>query len=155
MVLIKSILESGINSTQDPNSPPDTSSAAKLWSSFIFTYSMAGMAGVTIPQFPGYPSLLEQSFKASMDSNAFLEKLGTNLQTMWQSAIWSGPGFTGTTAVAIGSTLDGIMSVLGPAIANGENTVSDISTEIDTWTKTITVTLTNTSSGATSIVPVS
>lgn len=154
MPLVKSIIELGIQSLQDPNNPASISAAAQEWSNFIFLHATGGLAGVTIPTFPGYPAALKASFEGSMKSMKFLQQLGTNLQPMWQSAIWAGPSFTGVTTVAIGTTLDIVMESLADRITKGEASFPDIATEIDTWSKTIMVTVTNIITGVPLVLPV-
>lgn len=144
MTLNKSLIVQGINGVQE-NQPRNIQQAATAWSSFLVNYALTGLAATTIPVFAGYPNLLKQAFVGSMNAGNFLETLGTNLQTMWQTAVWSSATETGVTLAVIGSTLNAdIKNNVIPVILS--NLVANA---VDKWTKTITVNVTNTQSGVT------
>jgi len=151
MALDKNIIVNGIKNLQASN-PKNTADAAKGWSKFLYDYATGGMAGVCVPTFPSQPATLEKALKGIMDSKTFLVLLGTNLAVMWMAAVWAGPSFTGVTAAAVGPSLDGVLAAIPPNAPEPEKKIADA---IHNWTKTITVTLTNTASGATSVAPVS
>jgi len=156
MPLDKNIIKNGIQGLQD-NPPTSVAAAAKGWAQFMFAYASSGLAGVTVPTFPGQPVLLENLFKSSMEGQVFLDKLGANLQTMWLAAVWNGAGFIpGVTAVAVGSILDTSMAAVAIAVQSGADGPTEISDAIDIWTRTIMVTLTTTTvPPVVSVVPVS
>jgi len=147
MALVKASLKSAITAIQS-SKPTSVVAAATQWSNAIFAYSSAGMAGVTVPTLNA--AALKSLFLASMNSKKWMEKLGADLVTWWTPVPWAGPGFTGVTIVA--PPLNS--KPIGNRILNGEDAATVLSNEIDIWTKTVKVTLTNTNSGATSTAPV-
>ena len=150
MALVKSGLKSSLKAIQD-SKPPSVAVAANKWAMAIFSYSSAAMAGATVPTL--VPASLQASFLASMNAGKFMDNLGADLLKWWAAAPWAGPGFTGVTVPP------GPMNsaAIGKNIKDGKqkDVAKYLSDEIDKWTKTVKVTLTNVSSGATSVSPVS
>jgi len=151
MTLVKAGLKTGIKAIQDgqPKSIPE---AAQRWAQAIHSYSASAMAGAVLPT-TLMPATLQAKFVVSMNAKKWMENLGADLLSWWSPVAWAGPGFTGVTVPAPPMNSKSI----GDRIKSGE--VSDVagllSDEIDKWTKTLKVTLTNVSSGATSLGPVS
>ena len=149
MALNKNVLKQAIKAIQDSN-PATIEDASKKWATALFGYGSLAVAGSVLPTLN--VASLTASFLSSMKSTTWMDDLGRNLLSWWQAALWAGPGFTGVTVPP--SPLNS--HNLGERIKDGVDDVSEfLSTEIDKWTKTITVTVTNTSSGATSTAPVS
>jgi hypothetical protein len=151
MALNKAGLKSSIRSLQD-NKPTTITKAAEEWSSAIYIYSSLGMAG------PAKPILiqadLQSKFLASMNSQKFMDNLGTDLASWWATVLWVGPSFTGITIVPPPMNSAQIGKDINTEKSTSSTVDIRISDEIDVWTKQIKAMLTNTVSGIVAIFPV-
>lgn len=109
------------------------------------------------------PTLIQPNLTAlfvqSMQSNEFLEKLGTNLQAFFLTVGWISTAFTGApgTTIALGPVLDAQLQIIiqKSLLQQIEDPTDSIASAVHDWsTSNITVTLTNNQSGATSVVPI-
>jgi len=152
MALDKSKLENTLKELQS-SKPPSTSIAAQKWAEAISDHAKSANAADTSPSFTVD---LRTLFEADMTSQIFLQKLGVNLQSYWQPVTWSSSAFTGITALALGSSLDALLSpLIADNLAGKEpNPMAKLADIIHTWTLTIQVSLTNNQSGVTSLFPV-
>lgn len=141
MALVKANLKEQINSIVK-NCPSTLVQAATLWSTAMFGYFSAGMAGPLTPLPSLQATVLQALFLKSMSANSFIDNLGSDLNTWLSAAVWVGPGFTPGTSV-IASALP--TAPLGKSILNGADAAETLSTAIDTWAKTIQVSAQTTS----------
>lgn len=150
MALDQQILINSLENLTKKN-PSTIGDAAEKWSKMFVEYGTSAMAGATVPAFN--EAVFKGAILAGMASGKMMEVLGGALVSFWQTAVWAGPGFTGVTSAVLPLNT----SEIGNKIANNE--IDDVATylaqEIDKWTKTIKVTLTNINSGVTSIVTIS
>lgn len=154
MALDRDKLYDGINNI-GPNA--SIADAADKFAQVFVAYYADALAGDSAPTL--VQSTLSALFAQSMQSNQFLEKLGTNLQAFFLTVGWISTAFIGApgTTLAIGPVLDAQLQIIiqQALLQQIEDPTDSIATAIHQWsTSNITVTLTNNQSGATSVVPI-
>lgn len=164
MALNKTILKSKLKEIMTPATMPKSNEeAAKRMADAYHQYAQTADAGTMKAS-----GLNKAVIEAGILGNSnFFSGCGSGIQAYWTAATWAGPGFTGVTASAAG--LGPILMDEGKKIQSYGETLmseaikSDFSNEIDKaasqladafdkFTKSITVTATNVSSGATTVV---
>ncbi len=149
MALVKSNLKQQIDNIVK-NGPSSLPQAATLWSTAMFGYFSAALAGVLSPLPTLQPAVLQVLFLKSMSSNSFMDSLGTDLNTWLSAAVWVGPGFTPGTSIIAAPLLS---APLGKAILNGGDASDTLATAIHAWAKTIQVSSTILPVGSPVILP--
>lgn len=151
MALVESALRSSIfGMTSNPSSSKDD--AVSRWTDALHSYFSGAIAGATAPT-NLIPATIRGSLLSSMFGD-FYVKLGIGVDLYWRSAVWVGPGFTGVTlsSTGLGPMLVSKIPELMSLGDDRERAASIISSTIHSFTKSITVVVTNVTSGATSVV---
>jgi hypothetical protein len=128
--------------------PGSLGEAASRWAKAYHSYAKEAMAGVCTPS-----GLNRAALTAVLaGSTNFYTSLASGIQAYWQAAVWAGPGFTGVTASAGG--LRPLLKTLGAELialkkASPSKLAAELASVLHTYTRTVVVTTTNVSSGAT------
>lgn len=164
MPLNKNILKQELKKLMTPETMPKSlqESANRLASAY-HQYASSALAGVMTAS-----GLNKTTIATSIASASnFYAGIGLGIQLYWQPAVWAGTGFTGVTANAagLGASLISVGNIIKSTSDNLISTeiktdfsqeINNFSTQlfnaIDLFTKSITVTATNVSTGATSVV---
>lgn len=152
MALDKKLLEESIIDilTDFPKARID---AAKKWADAYYLYSFKAKSSVTVPTLN--IAVIQGILTSEGD---FLELLSMGITSYWYSAAWIGTGFTGVTSFVpvISVRLASVKNELVSSSSTDKlASAKKLSNAIDSVTRQIKVTLTNTTSGATTIDVVS
>jgi len=140
------------------NSPVSLEDSASKWSSIINEYAFGGMVPPgMIPTFPTEASQdtnLKSKFLKSMENSTFLDDLQLILTEFFQKSIWFSVGFTGVVSV-VPPTLVALLAVFKTENLAGLPPSQSLVDIIDNWVKIIQITVTNVTTGATTISNIS
>lgn len=110
------------------------------------------MAGVLLPTF----TLHQNSFLAAfVEGGDFLVALNIGLASLWTTAVWTGPGYTGISAPL--QTFDQVFAAVRPILSVSKDLAEGIrliSQSLHTYTLSVEVTATNLTTGVPLILKV-
>lgn len=140
--------------TSPQNGPKTLLEAAALWSLAYHKYASGALAGGMVPT-----GLVRLTIQTALLGGAadFFVALDSGLTAYWTPVAWATAGFTGVTATAVG--LLAIIRPVGATLASDPGVTPEVAAKrlasaLHTYTKAVTVTMTNVTTAATSVVPV-
>lgn len=146
-------LQASIMSIVDPLSGPETTrEAARSWSRAYHKYASEGLATTLVPT--ASHLTIEGAINSSDD---FLVGLAAGIEAYWLSTVWASPGFTGVSVLVPGALLVALRGVgllnMSPS-TDARAAASRLASAMHTYTKTVSVTVTNVTTGVTAIATV-
>jgi len=144
----KDTLEAGLIDLQ--TTPPQTTQeTASRWASVYHEYASTLLAGGTMSPTNLNKGLIESQL-ALVVGPTFFTLLGTSIATYWMSVVWAAPGFTGVTASALGADIALLAaSIKISSMTDQAAAASELASTLHSHALTVTITMTNISSGIT------
>ena len=152
MPLSAPTIESNLLAILNPSSAPESLQiASDRWATAYHSYANSALAGVMVAT-----GLVKETISSAIMSDPdFFSGLSAGILSYWTAAVWAGPGFTGVTVNAAG-----LLQLLNPVrnqLVSSKDvdlikSANELSKTLHSYTKGITVSATNVSSGATAVV---